>query len=230
MTSKLFKLAAAAIISSATALQSIPSFAGEDGSPFEGLYIGLAATKSTFDATATHQNLLLDDVPSNFNGVVNTNSGDSYGGGFFAGYGLNYGILYGGAEAAFLVEKGSSTFNDGSADIRFFKSNTIDINLRGGVTISNKFLLYGLFGYTGAVIKSKGVNGDIEDRVVSYNRRVTGYRYGGGVEVAFMENLAARLEYTKANIGNAVFADGSDQFTVKPRTSRIMFSVVLHMY
>ncbi len=230
MIFKKFKLLAGVVVFSTTLLSSYHSFAGVDGSPFEGTYVGIAATKSTFDSTGSYLNLNLDNISSNFNGITDSQSGDSYGGGILAGYGLNYGAFYIGAEAVFLIEKGSTTYTDGATDIRFYKSNTLDVNLRGGITVSDKALLYGLFGYTGAAIKSKGTNDVTDAQGLDYSKRITGYQYGGGVEISVMENIAARLEYTQARYGDAVYADGTDQFTVKPKTSRIMFSIVLHMY
>ncbi len=204
--------------------------AGEDGSPFEGIYVGLAATKATFEASALYRDAMVEDQLSNFNGVTGSSHGDSWGGGLLAGYGLNYGPVYFGAEAVFLVEKGSTTFTDGTTDIRIAKSNTFDINARVGFTVSDKAMIYGLGGYTGAVLKSLGTNGIQEERGLDYNKRVTGFQFGGGVEIAVMENIAARMEYTRANINDAVFLDGTDEFTFQPETSRIMFSIVLHMY
>ncbi len=206
------------------------ALAGEDGSPFEGLYVGLAASKATFDSTATYRDAMIDDRLSNFNGITGSTSGDSWGGGLLAGYGLNYGPLYVGAEAVFLIEKGSTTFTDGDTDIRLSKSNTFDINLRTGITVSDKALIYGLVGYTGAALKSLGTNGIEDGSNTDYGTRVTGIRYGGGVEVAVMENIAARFEYTRASINDAVYLDGTDEFTFMPDTSRVMVSVVLHMY
>lgn len=206
------------------------AFAGEDGSPFEGIYIGLAATKATFDSTALYRDAMIENNLSNFNDITGSSSKNSWGGGFLAGYGLNYGPVYVGAEAVFLIEKGSTTFTDGTTDIRIWKNNTFDINLRSGITISDKALVYGLIGYTGATIKSLGTNGVKDDSGIDYNTRVTGLQYGGGIEVAVMENIAARMEYTRANINDAVYLDGTDEFTFKPDTTRVMFSIVLHMY
>ena len=65
---------------------------------------------------------------------------------------------------------------------------------------------------------------------LSYNQRLTSLRYGAGVEVAVYENISLRGEYTKSKVGSDFYLDGSDKFTISPKTSRIMFSVVLHMY
>ncbi len=231
MTINRLKKSIGIILGTLYLISSPNAFAGEDGSPFEGVYIGLAATKATFDSTALYRDAMIDGNLSNFNGIAGSSSKDSWGGGFLAGYGLNYGPVYVGAEAVFLIEKGSTTYTDGTTDIRVWKNNTFDINLRSGITVSDKALVYGLIGYTGATIKSLGTNGvKDDDSGIDYNTRVTGLRYGGGVEVAVMENIAARIEYTRANINDAVYLDGTDEFTFKPDTSRIMLSVVLHMY
>ena len=206
------------------------AFAGEDGSPFEGLYVGIAATKATFDSTALYRDAMIEDSLSNFNEITGSSSKNSWGGGILAGYGLNYGPVYVGAEAVFIIDKGSTTFTDGTTDIRIWKNNTFDINLRSGITVSDKALVYGLIGYSGAAIKSLGTNGVKDDSNIDYSTRVTGLQYGGGVELAIMENIAARIEYTRAKFNDAVYLDGTDEFTFKPKTSRIMLSFVLHMY
>ncbi len=230
MTFKRFKKSIALMIGTLTIAGTSTAHAGVDGSPFEGLYVGLAMTKATFEASALYRDAMVEDQLSNFNGITGSRSGDSWGGGLLAGYGLNYGPVYVGAEAVFLVEKGSTTFTDGTTEIRLAKSNTFDINARLGFTLSDKAMVYALGGYTGAVLKSLGTNGIQEERGLDYNKRVTGFQYGAGVEVAVLENIAARMEYTRANINDAVYLDGTDEFTFKPESSRIMFSLVLHMY
>lgn len=230
MTIKPIKNSIYILIGTLYFISNSSALAGEDGSPFEGLYVGLAATKATFDSTATYRDAMIDNSLSNFNGITGSTSGDSWGGGLLAGYGLNYGPVYIGAEAVFLIEKGSTTYTDGDTDIRIAKRNNFDINLRTGITVSDKALVYGLVGYTGAALKSLGTNGIEDESGLDYSTRVTGIRYGGGVEVAVMENIAARLEYTRANINDAVYLDGTDEFTFKPETTRVMLSIVLHMY
>ena len=218
------------LIISTLSLFGVQAQAGVDGSPFEGLYVGFVTSKSTFSSTGSHLDAGIADTPSVFNGITSAKSKNSYGGGLFAGYGLNYGIFYTGAEAAFIIDKGSTTYSDGTTSIRFYKSNTFDINLRGGVTLSDKALLFGLVGYTGVNLKSLGTNGQKDQGGLDYNKRLTGIQFGGGVELAFMENIAIRAEYTRAHINDIVYLNGSDEFTIKPKTSRIMLSVILHMY
>lgn len=206
-----------------------PAFAGPDGSPFEGLYVGFTTVVNTFETTATYQEISNDDFPSNFSSISDSVSNNSYGAGILAGYGLTYGILYYGAEAAFIVDKGNSVYTDGANSIRVAKSNTFDINGRLGFTISDKALVFGLLGYSGINLKSQGVN-ELRGENGDYNTRVTALRYGGGVEVEIMENIAIRAEYTRSIGANSTYRDGSDQFIFKPKTSRIMLSAVLHMY
>ncbi|MCP5381493.1 MAG: porin family protein [Kordiimonadaceae bacterium] len=230
MTLIRIKLFFSTLIISTLSLFAVQAQAGVDASPFEGLYVGFVTSKSTFSSTATHLDAGIADSPSVFNGITSAKSKNSYGGGIIAGYGLNYGIFYTGAEAAFIIDKGNTVYSDGTTNLRFYKSNTIDINFRGGVTLSDKALLFGLVGYTGVNLKSLGTNGEKDQGNLDYNKRVTGLQYGGGIELAFMENIAIRAEYTRARINDAVYLDGSDEFTFKPKTSRIMLSVVLHMY
>ncbi|MDG1438601.1 MAG: outer membrane beta-barrel protein [Emcibacteraceae bacterium] len=206
-----------------------PAYAGPDGSPFEGLYLGVSLVKNTFDSTATYEENVSNDFPSNFTAITDSSSSNSYGGGVLAGYGLNYGLLYFGAEAAFIVDKGSSTYSDGTNTVRVAKSNTLDVNGRLGFTVSNKALIFGLIGYSGISLKSKGVNENGQD-VRNLNTRSTGLKFGGGVEFLVMENIAIRAEYTRTTGNDILYRDGSDQFTFKPKTSRIMISAILHMY
>lgn len=231
MTLIRIKILTVSLILSATSFITNQSLAGVDGSPFEGLYAGIATTKTNFSATAAHEVIasIAVDTPSNFAGIASAVSSNSYGGGLFGGYGLNYGPLYLGAEAAFIVDKGNTVFSDGTNTIKLSKSNTFDVSLRAGTSVADKVLLFGLVGYSGANIKSRGIN-DRADNSLDYNQRLTALRYGGGIEIAVMENIAAKFEYTRSNINDGVYLTGSDQFTFSPKTSRIMFSLVLHMY
>ena len=226
MNSKFFKIFPVALI---LAFTTNLAHAGPDGSPFEGVYVGFTTTVNTFESTATYQQVENDNFPSNFSSITGSESNNSYGGGILAGYGLNYGPLYYGAEAAFIVDKGNSVFSDGSNTIRVAKSNTFDINGRLGFTLSNKALLFGLIGYSGVNLKSNGVN-ELRGNDLDFNVRATALRFGGGVEIAVFENIAIRAEYTRSSVNEATYRDGSDEFAFKPKTSRIMLSAILHMY
>lgn len=216
---------------------NIHAYAGVDGSPFEGLYLGVITTKNTFSSTPSFASVPAVDVntelviPNLFNGITSINHNNSYGSGILGGYGLNMGIFYAGVEAAFIIDKGNTVISDGTNTYKISKSNTMDINLRGGITLSNKALIFGLIGYSGAVLKSNGVNNNlIETEGASYNKRITSFRLGAGVEVAVFENIALRLEYTQSRFGTTTIINDSDQFSFKPKTSRIMASFILHMY
>lgn len=225
---KLISIKFCALIA-ASLFVATPAYAGPDGSPFEGLYLGVSLVKNTFESTATYEENLDDNFPSNFTGITDSSSSNSYGAGILAGYGLNYGVLYYGAEAAFIIDKGSSTYTDGTNTIRLGKSNSLDVNGRLGVTLSDKALLYGLVGYSGISLKSKGVN-ELSAETRNFNTRATGLKFGAGVELAVMENIAIRAEYTRTKASDAIYRNGSDQFTFKPETSRITISAILHMY
>jgi opacity protein-like surface antigen len=226
MSHKIFKITFLAIL-----ITSItkPALAGPDGSPFEGLYVGVTSVVNTFDSTATYREVPNDDFPSNFSSISSSVSSNSYGGGILAGYGLSYGPLYYGAEAAFIVDKGNTVYTDGANTTRLGKSNTFDINGRLGFTLADKAIIFGLVGYSGINLKSRGVN-ELQNDNLDYNTRVTALRYGGGIEVEIFENIAIRAEYTQSTGANSTYRNGSDEFTFKPKTSRIMLSAVLHMY
>ena len=231
MTLNRIKLLISLLVISIVSVGPIQANAGVDGSPFAGTYIGFLTTKSTFSATAS--NLVLDtiDEPSAFGPITSAKSKNSYGGGFFVGYGLSYGPIYTSAEAGFVVDKGNTIFSDGTNTIKFSQSNTFELNLRAGAHLTDNVLLFGLAGYSGANIKSHGINGRSEAiNGASYNQRLTSLRYGAGVEVAIFENIALRGEYTRTKISNDTYLDGSNQFSITPKTSRIMLSIVLHMY
>ena len=237
MTLNRIKYLISAALFSVISLTGVQSHAGIDGSPFEGLYVGISTTKATFESSFTH--LARTDLTDPFNNPLvsqysNSNTQDiqhknSYGGGLQAGYGLNYGPMYFGAEVGLIIDKGNTTFNDGTYDVKLSKSNTLDVNFRTGLTVSNKVLLYGLVGFSGVNLKSNGMDARLDDGR-DFNERITALRYGAGVEVSILENIAARLEYTQTKMGSAIVLDNADQFTFKPKTSRIMFSLVLHMY
>ena len=69
------------------------------------------------------------------------------------------------------------------------KSNTFYINGRLGFTLADKALIFGLVGYSGINLKSRGVN-ELQNDNLDYNTRVTAMRYGGGIEVEIFENIA----------------------------------------
>ena len=232
MTLNRIKLFISMLIVTFFSLTTIHANAGVDGSPFEGSYLGFVTTKSTFAAAGTLGQFDDSDNPSIFNSISSTTSKNSYGGGFFAGYGLKFGSLYTSAEGAFIIDKGNTIFSDGTNTIKFSQSNTLDLNLRGGMEAAEGVLIFGLLGYSGTNIKSNGINErqNKDAGGVNYNKRLTSLRYGAGIEVAVYENIAIRAEYTRTVIGSDSYIDGSDLFSIKPKTSRIMFSVVLHMY
>ncbi|MBT5074621.1 MAG: porin family protein [Kordiimonadaceae bacterium] len=231
MTLKRTKYIISSAVIALISLYNMTASAGVDGSPFEGMYAGVITTKSTFSSGIIHLARPTDDEVSIFGDITNTKSSNSYGMGILGGYGLNYGIFYGGAEAAFIVDKGNTVFSDGTNTIKVSQSNTFDFSFRPGITLSNKALIFGLVGYSGTNIKSSGINKyqDSGDNG-RYNKRLTSLRFGGGIEVAVMENIAVRAEYTRSIIGEGLYVDRGDQFTFKPKTSRIMLSFVLHMY
>lgn len=205
--------------------------AGEDGSPFEGTYIGFITSKSTFSATGVQLARSNVDAPSAFGQITSATSKNSYGGGLFAGYGLSFGKLYTSAEAGFVIDKGNTIFSDGTDTIKIAQSNTFEIGVRGGFHVSDKALIYGLLGYSGSNIKSDGINERQKGQSgLNFNKRLTSLRYGAGIEIAAFENIAIRAEYTRSSISSSLYLDGSNEFTFKPKTSRIMLSVVLHMY
>lgn len=213
-------------------LLTLPAFhanAGVDGSPFEGLYLGIPFTKSTFDSSASYTQINTTET-TRFNGISSKTSKNSWGGGLVGGYGLNYGAFYVGAEAAFIVDKGNTIISDGTNTFKLSKSNTFDVNLRGGLTLSDKALLFALVGYSGVSLKSEGVNSHLDNTEDKFSKRITGFKFGGGVEIGIVENIALRLDYTRTTLNTTTITHDADQFTFKPKTSRIMMSVILHMY
>ncbi len=230
MLTKHIKLLLSTAVISFISLSNIHANAGIDASPFEGLYAGVITTKNTFSTTSSYLEVPVTDIPSVFSGITNSAHKNGFGGGILGGYGINYGILYTGIEAAFMIDKGNTIISDGTNTLKISKSNTLDVNLRVGLTLSNKAMVFGLIGYSGAVLKSKGLNQILIANDREYNKRITSYKFGAGFEIAVMENIAFRLEYTRSKYANASLIYGSDQFIFKPKTSRIMASFILHMY
>lgn len=230
---------------SALILSLSPSvMAGEDGSPFEGLYIGAKMTSMVTTSSFSHKLLadVADDYDPLFDDLASTSSSRGFAGGFYAGLGMTSGMFYAGVEAGFEVSRGRFNVLDDSVNTSteegvdnsngpfgLYPRNIFSVAARGGVLLGNNALVYGLVGYESHGMKEFGIP-DLTDSDKTRAEGFGGLRFGAGFEYLIMENVAFRAEYTQTKFGSKTFISGSDQFTYKPTTKMLSISLVLHMY
>ncbi|WP_168190416.1 outer membrane protein [Luteithermobacter gelatinilyticus] len=202
-------------------LGATPAQAGLDNNPFEGFYLGLRFDYNKESANAAYTQIAGEET-SGFTGITDETSGNGLGGGFYGGYGMSLGPVYTSIEAGWAIGGGAGRVTDGTAEFGIKNGNTFDINGRVGVVPSDRFLIYGLFGYAATKYNGDGFEGDVGERL-------NGFRYGGGLEVGVFEDVALRIEYTRAEFGSTTFTQGVDQFTFDPSEQRLSIGLVLHM-
>ena len=215
------KILVIAAIATTSPLLSSTAQAGMDGTPFDGFFIGLRADYYKETANTTYEQLTGDDA-SDFSGVTGEDSGNGFAGGFYGGYGLSFGPVYTSLEAGWGISGGASDATDGTNEFGVKASNSFDINARVGFPFSERFLIYGLGGYAATKFNPRGFDSAEGDRL-------NGFRYGGGLEIGIIEDIALRIEYTRAEYGSMTIIQGVDSFTFDPSEQRISVGIVLHM-
>jgi opacity protein-like surface antigen len=208
--------------------------AGTDGSLFEGFYLGMKASSTV--TTGNMRHILLAGRPAKyvpaFGDSFTLNSPRGYGGGLYAGFGMSFGTFNLGIEASFDISRGQ--FNMIDTDNKTFgvnPRNTFGLAMRLGVEASDSILIYGLVGYETQKMKITGFV-DPADKENTLGEGFGGVRFGGGVEILIMENVALRVEYTQTRFFEKTFIKKTkkyDQFIYKPRNSSINVGLILHM-
>ncbi len=228
-TKKTFAATTAALLT--VAATSSASFAGEDGSPFEGFYLGVRATTAVTKADAAH--VLLSgrkaDYTSAFNAILDQKSPRGYAGGINAGLGMSWGSLYTSVEASFDLSRGRFEILDDKK--RLYGVNprsTFALTARLGLLMSDDILIYGVVGYESQSMKIAGFS-DSSSKDKPLTQGFGGLRFGGGFEYMFAENMAFRIEYTQSRYNEKSFTANFDKFTYKPRNATISVGIVLHM-
>jgi len=204
-----------------------PARAGLDGSEFEGLYVGLNIDYATRGVDTIFTALTDPDdatAMASFGGVTGTENNAGYGGGLYGGYGFSlFGGVYLSGEAGFSVYKGGNNVTDGDETFGITASNAFDVNIRLGYVVSDNVLVYGLAGFASTKFNSEGFG---DDKV---SQRLSGFRYGAGFEVGIMEDIALRVEYTRAEYSSFRSTTMLNQFDFDPDEQRFIIGLVLHM-
>ncbi len=217
--SKVALIGASAIAMSS--LMTTQAQAGLDANAFEGLYLGLNFNYSKVTANATFD--ILDADTSTFGGITGTENSNGYGGVLYGGIGTNlWGPLYVGIEGGLGVNGGTGTVTDGTTTFGLKSGFSFDVSPRIGVTVSDNILVYALGGYTSIKFSSRGFAND-------QSKSLGGYRYGAGIEVGIMEDIAVRLEYVRTEHSSVTWINGGDSFNFDPSTQVIKIGVILHM-
>ncbi|WP_321395287.1 outer membrane protein [Emcibacter sp.] len=208
-------------IASTAPVLSSTAQAGMDNTPFDGFYLGLRADYYKETANATYEQIT-GDTDSAFTGITGEESGNGFRGGFYGGYGISFGPVYTSLEAGWGLSSGASDVTDGTVQVGIKASNSFDINGRVGLPISDRYLVYVLGGYAATKFNTSGFATNEGDRL-------NGFRYGGGFEIGIFEDVALRVEYTRAEYGGLTITQGVDRFTFDPSEQRISVGIVLHM-
>ncbi|UNM06631.1 MAG: porin family protein [Holosporaceae bacterium] len=163
-----------------------------------GFYVGAKGSsvsgenKTHTDVNATYTT---DLFSNNFGGAAHV----------FAGYGINFGKLYGGVEADFGIygvdDKTSfnnGTFYNSSSDIKYMWG----VSGRVGYYITPTSLLYGRFGAVSGAFQYNGSSTSDGEIIFpnNYRRdRRAGFLYGVGLESALNDMFTVRIEGAQIN-------------------------------
>jgi outer membrane immunogenic protein len=176
---------------------------------FNGLYIGAEAGVDK------------DAVNVNGSGVrVGSNSNFGYG----AIVGLDLKVLPNivvGAEGDVSLGSNDFNFSNGVTIFDGKSKRTFGLTGRVGYLLGGRFLVYGRAGYENAAFR-------FSDSLSTSKHNFDGFKYGGGVEVGLLANLAVRLEYVHTNFNSATPLATSPGSTFSPDKSRIMGAAALY--
>ena len=158
---------------------SMAGVASAQESAFEGFYVGGQVGYSVIDVDVTRTGGGSDD-----------GTGEGFGGGGFVGFGGTNGQLYGGIEAELGYDGAdwSGTVDGTSADVE--AQLTFGLGGRIGGVIDDKYLIYGRAGWVRTNAEARHISIGTKDEDFD------GFRFGGGVEAMFADNIGVRGEYT----------------------------------
>jgi hypothetical protein len=149
-------------------------------------------------------------------------AGQGWTGGVFAGYGVQTGSLYIGAEAE--AEVSSVDWNqERSPEGRIYdleKNSTFGAGIRLGYLLKDSVLIYGRAG----VVRSKfDVDYNYQSASISRDKSLDGLRIGGGIEFPIGKSMTARFDYTHTNYDShkVDYGTGVDKFDTEERVFRI---------
>lgn len=170
----------------AALLPAAPAMA-QDG----GLYVGVLAGYEGIDVDS-------DD------GAVSAEA-DSSVYGITAGYDLSLGNAFVGIEGELAKSDGTATFPTSFGGARESLSSDAQyyIGARAGVALTPGIAAYGKVGYTSIDVNAFTESGSLSE----LEENASGFRFGGGVQVALPGPLEARLEYRRSQYDDI---DGTD--------------------
>lgn len=194
----------------ATTFVASTAFAANEDSPFDGPYVGGALTLDKYGSGA-----IVDPTAP-----MTLKSKQKIGGGIYGGYGVQMDQLYFGLEGGFYLNRNPQpTFSFGTTNGGLKAKNTFDLSGRVGF-VADQALFYGLGGYTATKFETTGL-------ATNDDKRLGGFRYGGGIEFAFAPNLSLRAEYTRANYKKWDVASGTNTITLDPNENRFLIGASL---
>lgn len=198
------KLTLAAALLTGTAI-AVPAHA----EVFNGLYLGAEAGYDT-------HNINLDGTSVHIN-----NKSD-----------LAYGLITGidlkvlpsfviGVEGDMSLSGNDFNFSDGVTIFDSKAKRTLGISGRAGFLMGDRFLVYGRAGYANARFR-------FSDGLTTTRHNFDGFKYGGGLEIGLLPNLAIRGEYTHTNYNNGTAPISSTAAEFSPDTSRVMLGAAFY--
>ena len=192
----------------ATTIMSTPTIhanAGDEKTPFDGGYIGGALTLDKFNTGAS--------VNPTASGTLNGKQ--KVGGGIYGGFGAQMDQIYFGLEGGFYLNRNPEPeFNFGTTKTGLKAKNTFDLSGRLGF-VADRALFYGLGGFTSTKFDTFGL-------ATNASKRLSGFRYGGGIEFAMTPELSLRAEYTRANYKKWDVTNAADTITFDPNDNRFL--------
>ena len=158
---------------------SMAGVASAQESAFEGFYVGGQVGYSVIDADVTITGVGSGD-----------GTGEGFGGGGFVGFGGTNGQLYGAIEAELGYDGADWSRTIGGTTAEAEARLTYGVGFRVGGVIDDKYLIYGRFGWVRTNAEARHIS------IVTTDEDFDGFRFGGGVEVMFADNIGVRGEYT----------------------------------
>ena len=162
---------------------SIAGVAFAQTSPFEGFYVGGQASYSNIDVEVTVAGL----------GSADDNL-DGFGGGGFVGFGVINGPYYVAVEAEVGYDGADWSETSGGLTLDAEAQLTYGASFRVGAVIDDRYLIYGRAGYVLTNVELTGTLTGVG--TTSADEDFNGFRFGGGVEGMFADNIGVRGEYT----------------------------------
>jgi len=192
------------------ATAAVNAHAGDDNAPFNGGYIGGALTLDKYNSGAT----VTPTITTTLNGKKKV------GGGIYGGFGAQMDQIYFGLEGGFYLNRNPApTLSFDTTNTGLKAKNTLDLSGRVGF-VADRALFYGLGGFTSTKFDTFGLT-------TNASKRLSGFRYGGGIEFAITPKISLRAEYTRANYKKWSVASGTDNITFDPNDNRFLLGATL---